>query len=104
MIKSAPHEEREGFRKGMPARVAADGRRVVAPALRPALGASGSAGAGMKAAVGLEAFLEGQERSRPLLPCGARVFKGACPLSSGSCEPLGPVPTKPSQPVSWHPL
>ena len=59
---SSPHEECEGFRKDMPAVVAADGRRVVAPALRPAPGAAGSAGAGVKAATGPEAPLEGQER------------------------------------------
>ena len=71
-------------KSGMPARVAADGRRVVAPALSPALGAAGSPGAGVKAATGPEAPLEGQERSRPRLPCWARVPEEACPLGSGS--------------------
>ena len=94
--------------EGVPATVAADGRRVVAPALRPAPGAAGSPGAGVKATTGPEAPLEGQERSRPLLPCGARVLKGSCPLGSGlgsgRCDTMGPASAQNSQPVSQHML
>ena len=110
LMHQSPHGEHEGFCMGLPATVAADGRRVVAPALRPAPGAAGSTEAGVKAATGPEAPLEGQERSRPPLSCGARVLEGASPLGSGSglgsggCDTVGLASAHNSQPVSQHTL